>query len=200
MKKWFFILFCIVVSTTYQAQLFDSISSSLKHQPTPLLKLESRNAFITNSFIQTYAIKGGLNFNKTFKVGLGYSWLKQKHQQRGLIHPNDSTRLKIHTILAFAEYTYWQQNNWSSEIIVQLAGGNTLHTQHENIIKKTPVFIYEPAMLVDYRFLRYFSIGGGIGYRLVIKFNNAVKEQITSPIYIYRIKINFGRVWKDLKK
>lgn len=200
MKNWIIIFLSFTLIPSFKAQLFDSISNSLKHSPTPLLKLESRNAFITSSFIQTYAIKGGLNFKKTFKIGIGYSWLKQKYQQKSLIHPNDSTRLKIHSVLIFAEYKYWKQKKWSSEIIMQIAGGNMTYFQNKIMVKNTPVFIYEPAMLVDYQFLRYFSIGGGVGYRLAIKFNKAVKEQFTSPIYIYRLKFDFGKVWNDLKK
>lgn len=181
------------------SQLFDSIQYSLRYKPKPVIKLDSRNAFITNTFIQTNAVKIGLNFNKTFKIGLGYNWLKKDYQQKSLLHPTDSTSLKIHTLLAFAEFAYWKHKNWSSEIIVQIAGGNMQRLQNENILLKTPIFVYEPAMLVDYKFLRYFSIGGGVGYRLAIKFNDLIKEQFTSPIYIYRLKIDFGRIFSDVR-
>ena len=198
--KHIFLLIALLIGVKGTSQLFDSIQSSLKYKPKPVIKLDSRNAFITNTFIQTNAIKAGLNFNKTFKVGIGYSWLKTSYQQKSLLRPNDSTQLKIHTLLAFAEFAYWTHKNWSSEIIVQISGGNMQHVQNNKIILQTPLFIYEPAMLVDYRFLRYFSIGGGIGYRLAAKFNKQVKERFTSPIYIYRLKVDFGRVYEDLKK
>jgi len=193
-------LLALFIGIRGNTQLFDSIENSLNFKPKPILKLDSRNAFVTNTFIETNALKIGLNFNKIFKVGIGYSWLKRKFQQKSLINSNDSTKLKIHMGLAFAEFAYWQQKNWSSEIIVQFAGGSMQHVVNEKLVKKTPIFIYEPAMLVDYHFLRYFSIGGGIGYRLAIKFNKEVEEQFTSPIYIYRFKINFGKIWEDVNK
>lgn len=193
-------LFALFIGIRGNTQLFDSIQNSLNFKPKPILKLDSRNAFVTNTFIETNALKVGLNYNKNFKIGIGYSWLKQKFQQKSLISSNDSTKLKIHTVLAFAEFAYWQQQNWSSEIIVQIAGGNMQHVVNEKLVNKTPIFVYEPAMLIDYRFLRYFNIGGGIGYRLAIKFNKEVKEQFTSPIYIYRFKIDFGKIWEDVNK
>lgn len=194
------LLFALLIGVRGTSQLFDSIQSSLKYKPKPVIQLDGRNAFITNTPIQTNAIEIGINFHRTFKMGIGYSWLTPSYQQKSLLYPTNSERLKIHSLLAFTEFSYWQHKHWSSDIVVQLAGGKMMYTINDNIIKSTPIFVYEPMMVVDYNFLRYFSISTGFGYRLAIKFNHNVKEQYTSPIYVYRINIDFGRVWEDFKK
>ena len=64
------------------------------------------------------------------------------------------------------------------------------------------IIIYEPAMTIEYKFLKYFGIGGGVGFRLAIKSNQQIKESFTAPEYILRFKIYSGDIYKDqiLKK
>ena len=59
------------------------------------------------------------------------------------------------------------------------------------------IIIYEPAMTIEYKFMRYFGLGGGVGFRLAIKSNQQIKESFTAPEYILRVKIYFGDIYKE---
>jgi hypothetical protein len=60
--------------------------------------------------------------------------------------------------------------------------------------------MYEPAMTVQYRFLRYFGVSAGLGYRLVFKNNEILKQQMSAPVYLVGLKIFFDDLWKDSQR
>ena len=57
-------------------------------------------------------------------------------------------------------------------------------------------------MTIEYKFLRYFGLGGGVGFRLAIKTDQQINESFSAPEYILRVKIYFGDIYKEeiLKK
>lgn len=180
------------------AQMFDSIQDSFRYKPKVFFKLDARNAFVTNSFTKMNGVKIGLSFKNTTRVGIGYSWMKQ-------FELKDSTDVNVQFgyVAPFIEYNFYKSKRWNGEIPVQLGIGKS---RYKNVETKTVYYsawmiVYEPAMTFEYRFLKYFGVGAGAGYRFVIKMNKEIKEKFASPIYILRFKIYFGDIYKEhLKK
>lgn len=192
------LLFVLAFSShEVKAQLFDSIARAFEVKPKPVFKLEARNAFVTSSFVKMKGVKVGLNFNNQVRVGLGYSWMKSDYET---IYEGDTNQLGFGYGLAFFEYTFYHSKHWNLEIPLQLGLGRIVYKEQKNIHAHQWVPIYEPAMTMEYLFLRYFGIGFGAGYRLVLKGDHPIKERFTSPIYIFKFKIDFGNIYKDVKK
>lgn len=143
------------------------------------------------------SIKAGLNWHKKFKAGIGYSWMKTDVSK---INYLDTTNVNFGYGLIFSEYNFYQSKHWNLEIPVQIGIGRISYTQSREITAKKWVPIWEPAMTFEYLFLKYFGIGFGAGYRLIIKSKQPISEQFTSPIYIFKFKISFGDIYKDAKK
>lgn len=180
------------------AQLFDSIKSSFDYKPKLLLKMDARNSFVTASYAKVKGIKLGLSYHKIFKVGIGYSWMKSDYFPNQFI---DSTNLRFGYGNAFLEYTFFQTEHWHFEIPIQIGIGRISYKNtDQNILQKQWVPIWEPAMTFEYIFLKYFGVGVGAGYRLVIKPKTPIIERFTSPIYIFKFKIYFGDIYNDVKK
>ena len=57
---------------------------------------------------------------------------------------------------------------------------------------------YEPAITFQYRLLKYFGAGFGIGYRLMVVPNQQLNEKFTSPVYIFKTRIYFQDILRDL--
>ncbi len=187
-----------MLCTGAKAQLFDSIKSSFEYKPKLLIKMDARNSFVTASFARIKGVKVGLSYHKTFKFGLGYSWMKTDFYPNAF---NDSTNLRFSYANVFMEYTFFQTKHWLFEIPVQLGIGRISYKDPEGLIlQKQWVPIWEPAMTFEYIFLKYFGVGVGAGYRLVIKPKLPIVEKFTSPIYIFKFKIYFGDIYKDVKK
>ena len=54
-------------------------------------------------------------------------------------------------------------------------------------------------MTVQYRFLKYFAIGGGWGFRLAIA-SAELDESLNAPIYLFGLKVFAGDLWRDVRK
>ena len=183
------------VSFFGNTQLFDSIQASFKHKPKPLLKLETRNSFITSKVVIVRGLKVGLSFNKTSRIGLSYNWLKRKT----LIVTADSSTLKMNYISPFYEYTFYRDKHFTLAIPILIGFGNSKYVSKEgSTYAKSFIMAYEPGMTFEYRFLRYLGIGTGVGLRLMLKDNPQIKEQLNSPVYIFKFKIYFDQIIEDL--
>lgn len=179
------------------AQLFDSIQDCFKYKPKPLFKMDARNAFVTSSFVKVKGVKLGVSFNKKVRVGVGYSWMKTDYF---VVDNLDSTNLRFAYGNFFFEYAFYKSKHWQLEIPLQLGLGKITYKDLEkNILEQQWVPIWEPAMTFEYLFLKYFGFGAGVGYRLVFKSKSPISEQFTSPIYIFRFKIYFDQLYKDMK-
>lgn len=188
------ILFYCILNVGH-AQLFDSIQASFQQQPKPLLKLETRNSFITSEVVKVRAIKVGLSFNKTSKIGLSYNWLKRNT----LITRADSSTLKMNYVSPFYEYVFYRDKHFTLAIPILIGLGNSKYVSKEGRnYAKSFIMTYEPGMTFEYRFLRYLGIGTGVGLRFLLIGNPQIHEQLNSPVYIFKFKIYFDQIIEDL--
>lgn len=143
------------------------------------------------------SVKAGLTFHNTVRLGLGYSWMKSDYYVN---HQTDTSELKFNYGLAFFDYTFYESKHWNLSIPIQIGFGRIWYEQYPFITAKKWAPIWEPAMTIEYVFLKYFGVGFGAGYRLVPKSKSPISEQFTSPIYIFKFKIFFGDIYKDVKR
>ena len=197
------ILSFFIFSSQGNAQLFDSIRTSLDYKPKFLVKFDTRNSFISNQYAKIHGIKVGLSFNKTTNIGLGYHWMPKRSIESDPQNLN-KIDLKFGYAIAFFEYNFYKSKRWSAEIPVQIGLGKAQYTDVDFGVTKASswIIIYEPAMTIEYKFLRYFGLGGGVGFRLAIKTDQQINESFSAPEYILRVKIYFGDIYKEeiLKK
>ncbi len=200
----------ILIATNASAQLIDSIAESFQYPPKLLIKLDTRNSFITSSFARIRGIKVGVDYNKTTKVGLGFSWLatdfysniEVKEEGVATVY---RARLSYEYFAPYFEYAFYKHNNWEVSIPVQLGIGRSGYryrdaNEKKQIAGRKAMVLYEPAMTAQYRFLKYFGVGAGIGYRLMLVGNDNIDENFNSPIYILKAKVFFGDIYNDVFK
>ena len=188
------ILIILGFNLSFKAQLLDSIRSSFRYNPKLFIKLDARNSFISSSHIRFQGLKAGLNFNNTTKIGLGYSWLSSDYRT---LHNNDTIDLQIKCVSAFIEYNFFRSKHIYADIPVQIGLANVSYFNKEDVLINTLAVLYEPSMTIEYRFIRFFGICFGAGYRLVLYNNKNIKDRLSSPIYIIRFKVCFGDIYKQ---
>jgi hypothetical protein len=54
-------------------------------------------------------------------------------------------------------------------------------------------------MTVQYRFLNYFGVGAGWGFRLVVQTGDKLGENLNAPIYTLGVRVFLGDLWRDLR-
>lgn len=187
-----------VFSQSFEQELKKAVSKKPKLE----LRLDSRHSFINQSGVKVFGLKAGVQFDNKLSFGIGYN---QLWSPVGKEIVEEGTLVKVELgyshFSPYLEYVFFRDNKWELSIPVQFGFGNSYYLRKEDSKKINRQFVvsYEPAITFQYRFLKYFGAGLGIGYRLMLKPNRELEETFTSPVYIFKTKIYFERLLKDLR-
>jgi hypothetical protein len=203
--KGFFVLGFFLISFNSSAQFFDTIQSSLQHKPRMEFKFESRNSFFANEWAVIRGVRVGLDFDKTFKVGLGYSWLSKEIQHSITVSDKQvNADYFFHYGVVYGEYTFYRVKPFSMSIYASVGGGRSwdryidLHGDRQTA-NSSFVFVYEPYMTGMVDVLKYFAIGGGMGFRLVATGNEFSRSRLNTLIYVFKLKVKVVELIDDLQ-
>ncbi|MBK8499053.1 MAG: hypothetical protein IPL52_09595 [Flavobacteriales bacterium] len=180
-----------------QAQLLDSIGLFLQEPPRPLVKLDMRGSFVSNSSVRFMGVKAGVQHAGRFQYGLGYQFLFTPVEQEIIVDGTPTiAHLRLGYLAPYAEYAFYQRGPWEVRIPVQIGigGGSVVYKDADGRRQRyarSGLFLYEPAMVVQYRFFKYAGLAAGWGYRLVLHTRNDLGETLTAPIYIIGLRIFF---------
>ena len=203
------LLLLLVPPLPLSAQLLDSIGMFLQEKPRLTVGLDSRGSFISNQNVRMMGVKVGLEHAGRVRYGIGYSFLRTPIERERQVVENGmtrtvTTRVRLGYVTPYFSYAFYQRGPWEVSIPVQvgIGGGSLVYDDLEGRtqkLKRAFVFLYEPAMTVQYRFLKYFAVGGGLGYRLAFT-NASLDESLNAPVYILGVRVFFGDVYKDLRR
>ena len=199
-----FIAFNCSIYRAYGQQFEQELSDALKTTPKFEFRLDSRSSFINQTGVRVFGVKAGVQFDEKLSFGLGYNFLSSSIRRtivdKGI---NYKSELKFRVFSPYLEYVFYRDEYWELSIPVQFGFG---HSFFENLgqdgpshLKREFVVSYEPAITFQYRILSYFGVGAGVGYRLMIKPNSEIKEQFTSPVYLFKVKVYFQDILNDLR-
>lgn len=196
----------LICNGAARAQLFDSLGLFVRQPPHVVVKLDSRGSFISNSNVRFMGVKLGLEHAGRFQYGIGYSFLMSGVESLREVEGEGMlpVRLRLGYACPYVEYAFYERGHWEVRIPVQfgLGSGTLLYDDEQGRnrrLRHAFIFLYEPAMTVQYRFLRYFGLNAGWGYRLV--FSSAdLGERLTAPTYTFGLKVFFGDLWRDLHR
>lgn len=206
MRPFLLLLALIALPGGTGAQLLDSLALFAKEPPRVVARLDIRGSFISNSNVRFFGAKAGLEHARRFQYGVGYSFLLSPVEQDLEIEGHDFTgRLRLGYAAAYVDYAFYQRGPWEVRIPLQigLGAGSVTYSDDEGSKKtwrRTGLVIYEPAMTVQFRFARYFGLGAGWGYRLVLQTREGLGERLTAPVYILGLRIFFGDIWRDAER
>lgn len=207
MRKTFILFYLFTFPFIGTSQLFEEIGASFKAPSKPMITFGSRNAFVTTRATKMRHVIVGVNFQDKTKVGLSFNWqakgfhlpLDKKYQEQSL----DSTKeLRSFYLSGWMEYVFYKKDGFTATIPVQLGAGSVFYryrNMNEEIERygQSLAVFYEPTMTASYRFWKYFELGAGIGYRLVVKSKTNIGERLSSPVYLYGLKIYFADIYKE---
>jgi len=202
--KFFFYLFFLypfILFSQDNANFENQFRKSFQTKPKLDVKLDNRFSFIKNSDVRTIGVKLGLNFNKKFKVGLGLNRMllpvvKKYLNEEGFLIPVD---LEYFYFSPYIEYVYFNSKRWEFSLSAQLGLGvasyRDINITNKKVVSSI-VLSYEPAMMIDYKIIRWFALGTGVGYRLVYYKSPGIVEKFSAPEAVIKIKIYLGEIVK----
>jgi hypothetical protein len=199
--------------TSGKAQVVDSIRYYLEERPGFMTKLDTRHSFISSRYGRIFGLKMGLDHAGRVQYGAGFNMLLNRSDFNRELAIGDRTvkgSLNFWFISPFFEYSFLQTEHWELSMSAKIGvGAATFSYPHpfreEKVHHNRPLFNYEPILSGQYKFWHYFAAGGGIGYRLMGTYRPLIPRRFdqdpyrfTSPIYLFRFKIFFGKMYRDL--
>lgn len=211
-KKDAFLLLCccclwLIATAQYNREntpFEQEFKTSFDTKPKLDFKFDSRFSFLRNRGIRTTGIKFGLSYNNRFKVGLGLNQALIPIRKR--ITNNDTIQINLEYFYfsPYFEYVFHNSKKWAFNLSTQVGLGEANHQFNnldDQLIKRNQTFVlsYEPAMLIDYKLIRWVGIGTGIGYRLVLYKSAGIEERFSSPIFVIKLKVYLGEIVRSIR-
>lgn len=205
---------CLLQLKVIAQPTLDTIQWCLTQKPHLFGKLDTRNSFFYNGRIKIFGVKAGLTFGKRLNLGLGYNQIypfanvnknfdKQVYYTNLDSKPDSVTaRLKLFYFSAHVEYVFYQVKHWQLSMPLEIGIGQTgyryelLGVKHN--IQQHVCLIYEPAVSVEYRFLKWVGIGADIGFRFMLTKSKTLNQKLNSPAYAFKLLIYYNEIYKSL--
>ncbi len=183
----------------------------LKQKPHLFLKLDSRNSFIYNSRVKIFGIKGGVSYGKRLSFGIGYNQLQPPSHNfnRQVYYTNqDNVRdsvtstLSMFYVSAHVEYIFYQSKHWELSMPLQIGLGQTYYKYELYGKRRTKDanlnFIYEPAVSIEYKFVKWVGVGADAGFRFMVTGDRKLNQKFNSPTYSFKLLIYYSEIYKSL--
>ncbi len=207
------LLFCVFNTFTVIAQT-DSSQTQNWRKPRFFFQLDRYNSFVSNIGANISGFKTGLEFSKKYRFGIGFYNLKSDiidsislNAQDAANAPNHSdkvkARLNMITIPFCFEYVFFDKDPWQFSLPINLGIGETYFLYFdaegkEKRLRDAPIVDYEVAIVGQYKILKWFGVGAGVGYRLMLLDNPAKEHSFNSPIYTVKLKFFVGEIIKSV--
>ncbi len=207
------ILFSSLFSRIKAQPALDTINACLKETPQLFGKLDSHNSFISNSRAKILGVKIGINYGNRLHFGIGYNELYPSAKDFDkLVYFLNSNNLpdsaiailKLFYFSSHVEYVYYQNQRWQLSIPIQMGIGKTFYqyklSGEKKEMESTTVFIYEPAISVEYKLAKWFGIGADVGFRFIVTDYRRLNQKFNSPTYAFKLLIYYNEIYKSFKK
>lgn len=190
-----------------KAQLGDSIAEALKHKPKISFRFDNRYSFTATTPSKIVAFKIGFEFDEKFKLGGGYNRLRSRitkpvYIENGNITDTVISVLKMGYLSYYAEYVFFKNKRWEFSIPIQLGIGNTHYEYHYGGFRFrnnwSVIINYEANVTGQYKIIKWLGIGAGLGYQLMLKDNPHIDENFNTPVYVIKIKVFVGDIYKSI--
>jgi len=208
-----FIIFFSLLSFSLKAQFDADVKKhtfertfkvSFHTKPKLDIKFDNRFSFIRANDVKTIGIKVGVSFNRKFKIGLGINSMILPSTNR-IINDGDTLHVQLaYTYFSpYIEYVYYSSKKWEYMLSAQFGLGGASQNYidaagQKQKIHQTTILSYEPAMLIDYKIIKWFGIGTGIGYRLVFYKKGNIQQKFSSPEYVLKLNVYLGEIYRTI--
>jgi len=168
-------------------------------------KFEGRNAFVRTHHALFLGLRAGVELKFPIRLGVGYYWMQsnipsQLYDASEYPLAGTTAQPRMRYAIAYAEYTFWREDDWSLSVPVQMGFGETFYrTNKDERVASGFVMPLEAGVDVGYMFARWAGIGVGLGYRVMVVNNDKVKENFNSPYYQVRINLVLNEIFKKKK-
>jgi hypothetical protein len=207
-----FSILCLCFSYQAKSQIDTSIVHSelpARQKPTFVISTDIRETLVRNSAITIYGGYVGLNFKAKNVFSLGYYTLS--NDSKGRIRAgNQSQRIPVNDevflwfLSAGYSRTIYDKRFLKIEIPLEFGGGEGSEGQYDTDgqllkLKNGAFFPLQGGVSTIFKVTQWFGIHLQGGYRQLVG-KSFFQRDYNGIYYTYGITVNFGNIYKDLKK
>jgi len=186
----------------------DSVKKSKEANLKFLLNFDSRNSFLLNQKGKLLGLRVGLEFFKHYRFGLGWYLSAQPIPLPSVYRMEDTLRQNLRFTYStfFFEYVIYEDFKWefSASLPIGRGTGNidTVSTKYDKpgTQRKGNVGVIAPSIGGHYKIFYWLGIGTGVGYRFVISPEKNVRQSLSAPFYVIKVKLFLGGLYKAIFK
>lgn len=207
--------------------LFVAFASSGQQQPAPddtplvgfrgkprlFLTLDRTSSFVSGKAATTNEIRGGLEFKKKLRLGIGWAKLTSDVvAQKDIVTEVTQLDSVVNAELSLSywtlsgEYTFYDSKRWQVTVPAFVGFGSSYFYYYEKIgedyeeqrTDEGGVLLTGISGVVTFRIFRWIGVSGGLGFRRLIVDNSRITESFNSPVYLFRIRIFIGEIYKTV--
>ncbi|OFY66996.1 MAG: hypothetical protein A3H98_08850 [Bacteroidetes bacterium RIFCSPLOWO2_02_FULL_36_8] len=186
---------------------------SAKKKTEIFFSFDARNSFVANKDVRIGGAKIGLEFRDKYRFGLGIYAMDPPIFSQVLLNKGTASeelyiyRIEFSYFGIFAEYVLFSNRKWefSAPVIFGIGETRLFRSKDRNAKiwetrPKMGVNLIEASITGHYKIVYWLGVGGGFGYRNASTDFALLKEHFDAPIYIMKIKLFIGDIYRHWKK
>lgn len=206
-QRWFISIYFLVLFCVYSPSGFSQQEDSVvKSKPKFVFSFDARRSFVASQNARIGGIKIGLEYNGEMRYGLGIYNLATPFYRNVLSQDSNGNYVLIHTKFSFgyvspyAEYVWINHKKWEVSVPIQIGFGSIGldYADGRGNYANVPVMVLEPSINAHYKFFPWVGVGAGVGYRWTISGDKTVTQTFSSPIYIIKLKVFVGYIYRKI--
>lgn len=192
-------------SFTQPGEIGDAFNS---HESKVIVGFDSRRSFIGRTDVNIWGVRTGLDFQGKVRLGAGFYFLRTDLPRQFIVSrpgiPTDtiSRNLQFAYLSIFVEPVIFSSKRWEFDTPLHLGIGDNHYPNapKDNGGTRKTVLLAELSVAGTYKIFPWVGIGGGVGYRQVLKGNKSNFNNFNAPIYRIGIKLFAGYIYKAIFK
>jgi hypothetical protein len=168
---------------------------------------DSRRSFVLKNNSKFLGAKIGFLYKNKHRFGIGLYGMQVPITFVGEVDKNkytdatDTVRFNFGYGSLFYEYIWYKNKRWDLSTPIHLGIGNLAFSYKDTASLYQPLFgggalMTELTGVAQFKVFRWFALGSGVGYRMMLIDDKTIRKSLNSPVYIFQVKILFGEIYK----
>lgn len=207
MRRPILFLLLVFLPTLMQAQ--DSTRRIM-----PIFMLDSYYSSVGSRGADVFGLKGGVEVDRKWRFAAGYNKItsdivEYKDLPASEVPYAGAATVKAQLYMQYfplmAEYIFYDKDPWQFSLPEQIGYGRSYFQYYDSGGGKRK--IYDHGVLVtdlgvagQYKVLKWFGAGIGVGYRVMLVNNPEIKTDFNTFVFSWRLKFFFAEIYKSIKE
>jgi hypothetical protein len=178
----------------------------------PILMLDTYYSSVGNRGADVFGIKAGVEVDKICRFAAGYNKITTDVVEYKKLPPSEvpyagqeevKAQLYMQYFPVMAEFIVYDKDPWQFSLPEQIGYGRSYFQYFDTGGDNRKVFdhgvvIMDLGVAGQYKVLKWFGAGIGLGYRLMLVNNPDIDTDFNTPMVSLRLKFFFGEIYKSI--